>query len=275
MTDNKYNSYLKSYEIVAPEKKRFTEHFFTAILTAMVVLFSGMGLYFRTVKPLEINSTEKKSPIQTQFIITEKQKIITEEKKVEKKTDQKSEEKKTEKKIQKEPVDLTKDPVLNQDRDDIKKENTPKKKKVRRVYGLKKVYSTGIGSGGSLSDAVIGKMGNTLATDIDTITATQEDIKGEVVSTTTVTAAPRFKRKSKPEYSKEMLENKIEGTIQVKVLVDIDGKVKKAVAMNDLGFGSRQRAINACFEMLFEPARRDDSPVAVWIMIPIRFVLTG
>ena len=122
----------------------------------------------------------------------------------------------------------------------------------------------------------MGKLGNTLEKEVDTVTATKEEIiKGEVVSTTTVTTAPRFKKRVKPEYTQEMLDNKMEGVIKVKVLVDVDGKIKKAIAFNDLGFGSKEIAVKACFKMLFEPAKRGDVPVAVWIIIPIKFVLLG
>ena len=68
-----------------------------------------------------------------------------------------------------------------------------------------------------------------------------------------------------------MLENRVEGVVRVKVLVDIDGKVKQAVVLDDLGFGSKEKVAEACFKMLFEPALRGNEPVSVWIMIKFRF----
>ena len=64
-----------------------------------------------------------------------------------------------------EPIDLTKNPLLNQKVEDAKPPNPPDADgtPVRRVYGLRKVYSTGLGEGGAAADAVIGKLGNTLA----------------------------------------------------------------------------------------------------------------
>ena len=59
------------------------------------------------------------------------------------------------------------------------------------------------------------------------------------------------------------------------VLIDVDGKVKDAIVLNDLGFGSAELARKACFDALFEPARRGAEAVAVWITIPIRFELLG
>jgi len=108
---------------------------------------------------------------------------------------------------------LTKAPVLAQKADDIVKDAPPPKDQqvVRRVYGLRRIYSTGIGAGGDMADAVIGKRGNTINTDMDTLTATPADLKGRLVSITTVTTAPRLKSDVKPVYTKEMLDAKVEG----------------------------------------------------------------
>jgi TonB family protein len=126
-----------------------------------------------------------------------------------------------------------------------------------------------------MSDAVIGKLGNTINKDFDTLVATDEEIKGQIVSTTTVTAAPRFRKRVMPNYTPEMIDNRIEGVVKVKALVDIDGKVKKAEALNDLGFEAARQALDASLAMEFDPAMRGKEPVAVWIIIPIRFVMIG
>ncbi|MFP4415954.1 MAG: energy transducer TonB [Chitinispirillaceae bacterium] len=70
-----------------------------------------------------------------------------------------------------------------------------------------------------------------------------------------------------------MLAEKIRGGVRVKVLVDIDGKVKKAIILNDLGADASDQALKASLAMEFEPARRGDTPVAVWIVVPVRFVM--
>lgn len=265
MAYNKEDSYLKAYEIYVPTGTPLVERIFKAIMVSTVGMFLGLGIYFRTIQPEPQKLEEKIRRINTQFLIKEK-KVALPEKKIEK-----PEKKKPKDDVK--PVDLTKKPEMGQKEDDIQKKESPKR--VRRVYGLRKVYSKGLGAGGALSDAVVGKLGNTLNKDVDTLNATPEDLKGEVVSVTTITSSPRFLKKVKPEYTEEMIKNKIEGVIKVKVLVDIDGKVKKAIALNDLGFGSGERAINACNSMLFEPAMRGNEPVAVWIIIPIKFVLLG
>jgi outer membrane biosynthesis protein TonB len=144
---------------------------------------------------------------------------------------------------------------------------------VRRVYGLRKVYSTGIGAGGAASDAVIGKLGNTLATDIDTFTVTKEEVKGPVAPITAVQSFPKLKTSVTPEYTKEMIENKVQGVIRVNILVGDDGRVLKAIVLNDLGFGSKQKVLEACAKLLFEPSLLNNQPVATWITFSFRFEL--
>jgi TonB family protein len=244
------------------------DNLFVFLLPFVVIGFFYAGSYFRSCK-LVVDCNEKviKKMVKTQFIIRETVKNVLPE-----------QEKKIAKTIpvetKREVVDLSEKPLIKQDKDDIHQNvtNTPL---ARRVYGLQKVYSTGLGNGGNLSDAVIGKLGNTLNTAVDTFKASKEDIKGQIVSTTTVTTVPHFVKMVKPEYNKEMLANKTEGVVKVKALVDIDGKVKKATILTDLGFDSGAQAVKATLAMEFTPAMRGVEPVAVWIVIPIRFVMVG
>ena len=62
---------------------------------------------------------------------------------------------------------------------------------------------------------------------------------------------------------------------KVKVLVDIDGKVKKALLLNDLGFGTRESVYNACMKLEFESATVNGVPCAVWISISFPFRLVN
>ena len=172
------------------------------------------------------------------------------------------------------PIDLGEKPKvvpvaeIPKDVSEVKAEN----REVKKVYGLQKVYSTGLGAGGSMADAVVGKFGNTINKDFDTVTASQSALAAkEVVAAASVTQAPSFKKRVKPEITEEIRKNGVSGTIKVKVLVDIDGKVKKAVAQNDLGFGTVQSAIDACFQMEFTPAKIGDEFVAVWITVSVGF----
>jgi TonB family protein len=239
---------------------------FGVIFTLTLALFLGAGAYLKTVRPLPVKEFDenKMQMIQTQFLIEEKKKPLPPKPKppAEKKS------------APEEAVDLTKAPLLNQKTDfTAPPTQQATTQTARPVYGLRRVFSMGLGAGGSAADAVIGKRGNTLNKDIDTLTPTPQDMKGQLVSITTVSTAPRLKHDVKPEYTKEMIAAKVEGVIKAELLVDIDGKVKEVKILNDLGFGTRDRAREAFLQWQFDPAMRDNKPVATWISYSIRFVL--
>ena len=251
-----------------PSDKRNTlfDNLFIFIMPVVAICFLYSGIYFNNCKPaVKSNDLVVRKVVKAQFLIKEPVKSALPESEIKISRIKPVEQKK-------EPIDLSEKPVTSQEKDDIhqNKTNTPV---TRRVYGLQKVYSTGLGSGGNLSDAVIGKLGNTLNTPVDTFTASKNDIKGQIVSTTTITSVPQFVKMVKPEYNKDMLVNKTEGVVKVKALIDIDGKVKKATILTDLGFDSGAQAVKATLQMEFTPAMRGIEPVAVWIVIPIRFVM--
>lgn len=235
---------------------------FSQYLSVVLLFTIAIGLYFSTVESLPAELIQKVRSIKTTFSLKEKK--APKPKKVKKTEPIKVKPK--EKKV----YDLTTKPKLNAKKDVVVIKRAP-----RKVYGVKKVYSKGLGSGGSMSDAVAGKLGNSVDTEFDTVTAIESDLVGKLVSAVTVTDAPKFKKRVKPKITKEIKENSVEGVIKVKVLVDIDGKVKKAFAKNDLGFGSKEAAIEACLQMEFSPAKRGEELVAVWIVIPVRFQKLG
>lgn len=263
---------LKLYEqetevVLGPGERLFR----IAALTSFL-LFGAMGLYLKTHNPPPQAMEEKAQRArQVSFVMEEKKKPLAPapvkkpEPIVKKEPEQKKED----------PIDLTKNPVLNQKVDDVKPEPppTPAAEPVRRVYGLRKVYSTGIGAGGDGSEAIIGKQGNTLNADIDTTAATQKDLKGAVVPITTVTSAPKIQTIVKPEYTEAMIEAKVEGLVKAQLLIDATGHVTDVKILNDLGYGTRERAREAFLKWVFEPAKRGKEPVAVWITYAIRFEL--
>ena len=245
---------------------------FKVILLAVLLILFALALFFRTVEAIAPDFAHRVQAISTSFVLPkEKEKPKpTPPKPIKKKKTPKP---KPKLKKPDKVIDLTTNPQLRA-KEDVVVENKPVKK-VRAVYGVKKVYSKGLGTGGKMSDAVVGKQGNTVNKAVDTITATHSDLLGEVVSAVTVTQAPRFKKRVTPHITKEIRKSGVSGVIKVKVLIDIDGKVKRAIALNDLGFGTKKAAIDACLQMEFSPAQRVKDPVAVWIIIPIRFEKLG
>lgn len=236
---------------------------FKPIMAGVILFFGYIGYYLQTYTPSLVPIVEKNTVAhQTHLIIEEKKPPPPP--KVKKKLNEPEP-------VRSEPIDLTDKPQLAQKKDErIKSPETPQKR-VRRVYGIKKVYSKGIGASGNASNAIIGKHGNTLNTAIDTINATDADLAGTPVSITTVTSYPQLKKRVKPEYTEEMLEHRVEGIVRVKVTVDKDGKVKKVLVLDDLGFGAKEKVAEACFKMLFEPAKVGEIAVATTILLRITF----
>jgi protein TonB len=250
-------STLKAFEVYIPTNTSFVENVFGGVLITMLGLFLGLGFFLHTVKALPESLERKISEITTRFVIEEKKPAPVEKKRA----------------AALKPLDLTQKPLLAQKQDNTPTEPQPvNAPPVRRVYGLRRVFSVGLGASGSMSDAVIGKLGNTLNAPVDTITATRADLKGALVPITTVTSAPVAKNVVKPEYTKEMKDAKVEGVIKANLLIDVDGRVKDVRILNDLGYGTKERAREAFLQWTFEPAKRDGTPVAVWISYSIRFV---
>jgi TonB family protein len=255
------------------------EKLFRVMILSSLLLFGGIGLFLRMHNPPPLLLEEKMIRArQVSFIVEENKKpgmTMVQPRPVQPKPAP-VEEKKPEP-LPEKPIDLTNKPLLDQKVDDNRPDNSNavNKEPVRRVYGLRKVYSSGIGADGSAVDAVVGKLGNTLATDIDTFIATEKELKGTLAPVTTVRSMPRYRKQVKPEYTNAMIENGIQGIINVKILIDIDGKVKKVQVLDDLGYGSKQKVYEACWRLEFEPARMQDGrPVAVWLTVPFRFEIT-
>lgn len=192
---------------------------------------------------------------------------------------------------QPEPEDLTQSPILAQPETTVPEEprvadeltlespplETPPEEapEPRRVYGLRRVFAKGLGSGSGGAGSIIAKRGNTLDKEPDSLEATVADLAGPMAPLSTVTSAPVLIRRIKPEYTKEMTEHGVEGTVRARLLVDADGGVKAVEVIEDIGYGSREAALTAFRQLRFEPAMREGVRVAVWIIMKYRFVLQG
>lgn len=65
----------------------------------------------------------------------------------------------------------------------------------------------------------------------------------------------------------------VEGTVWVKILVDKEGKAKKAVIMKSDAEMFNDPALEAAKQWVFTPAMMNNGPVAVWAAVPFRFKL--
>lgn len=84
--------------------------------------------------------------------------------------------------------------------------------------------------------------------------------------------APAVIKRVEPIYPELARKAGMQGKVWVKVLIDKEGKVKKAVIMQGPEI-FQDEAIAAVTQWVFKPAIQQDRPIAVWMAIPISFKL--
>jgi TonB family protein len=84
---------------------------------------------------------------------------------------------------------------------------------------------------------------------------------------------PTLTSKAKPGYPELARSARIEGCVWVKVLVEKDGKVKKAVVIKSDAEVFNEDAMAAAKKCSFEPAQMNGSNVACWATVSYNFKL--
>ena len=87
--------------------------------------------------------------------------------------------------------------------------------------------------------------------------------------------APKLLFKPKPEYTAEARQQKIEGTVYVKIHLTPDGTVQVIGISSGLGHGLDQAAMRAVQSMRFTPAMQDGRPIGWDGVVNINFQLAG
>ena len=77
-----------------------------------------------------------------------------------------------------------------------------------------------------------------------------------------------------PEYPEFAKRIGAEGVVWVKILVDKEGKAKKALILKSENDVFNESAQKAAMQYVFTPAVMNNGPVAVWVSQPFRFKLT-
>ena len=85
--------------------------------------------------------------------------------------------------------------------------------------------------------------------------------------------SPRLIEKHEPEYTKEAKEAKIEGSVGISAIVDIDGRAHDIKVARGLDEGLDANAIAAIATWRFAPAQKDGEPVPVSVNIEVNFRL--
>ena len=87
-------------------------------------------------------------------------------------------------------------------------------------------------------------------------------------------ARPMYRMNPPPNYPKLARKRGYEGTVVLKVLVNRKGKVKDLYASTSSGYAILDKAaIASVKDWIFEPGKRGDEEVKMWVQIPIRFQL--
>lgn len=85
--------------------------------------------------------------------------------------------------------------------------------------------------------------------------------------------APEILGAARPVYSMDMIDNEVQGTVKLKLLIGMDGLVKKYIIFNDLGHGTNKTIHSAILKMKFTAARKNKKRVSVWIETTLHFNL--
>lgn len=119
------------------------------------------------------------------------------------------------------------------------------------------------------------KAGNTIAKDPDNEKLRDDDADSIPIPTEEylVTAMPVLETDFRIPYPPEAQKAKIQGRVLMKLLVDGEGKVRRATLINGPGYGLNEAAVDAMKNFRFRPARVQDKPVAVEIQFAYNFVL--
>ena len=91
----------------------------------------------------------------------------------------------------------------------------------------------------------------------------------------TLTRSPSFELKVEPVYPEGERDRGVEGTVQLEVLIDARGAVRKVRVLKTPSRALAQAAVMALRKSRFAPGYVDLTPVAVKLKIPYRFVLNG
>ena len=86
-------------------------------------------------------------------------------------------------------------------------------------------------------------------------------------------SAPRLVYQPEPEYSEEARKAKYQGTVVIECTVGPDGRVRDMHITRSLGMGLDEKALEALKLWKFEPARKDNQPVAVLVSVEVNFRL--
>ncbi len=89
-------------------------------------------------------------------------------------------------------------------------------------------------------------------------------------------AVPLYSLNPPPVYPRTARVRRLEGMVEINVLVDSDGRVRELNLRRSSGFSVLdQAALNSVKVWLFEPGTDCRGPVSMWVVVPLVFKLTA
>lgn len=84
---------------------------------------------------------------------------------------------------------------------------------------------------------------------------------------------PTLLSQIQPEYSDDGRKARIQGTVELLIVVQADGTVKFDNVRKSLGYGLDQKAMEAVKKWKFSPGKKDGKPVATYVSVLVNFSL--
>ncbi len=87
--------------------------------------------------------------------------------------------------------------------------------------------------------------------------------------------APKVEHRAEAKYSDFAVRDKVQGSIQMRMVVDASGTPQRISVARPLGYGLDASTVEAMTKWRFSPGTRSGSPVATGVVVEEQFSLTG
>ncbi len=84
---------------------------------------------------------------------------------------------------------------------------------------------------------------------------------------------PQFIQRAMPQYPRAARRMGVEGTVVLRLSIDVSGKLTQAEVVQSAGHGFDEEALRAVRQSVFSPAVREGRPIACVALLQIRFQL--
>ncbi len=153
---------------------------------------------------------------------------------------------------------------------------TPPKEIAKPVENTQKVFGVSrkaITTSETTANTVEAKLGNTVAKENDDLKLKDSDADSLPIPAEQYLLTKRagFSRRPQCNRTDEARRSGLVGTVKISVLIGLKGEIIEAKALNDLGEGLKERALDCISRSEFSPAEIEGKPVVTRETISINF----